>query len=365
MKIGFVVKGLTFFKAFGSIIEEAQKTNGITPIIFYYTGDYSKKYDCIKPHLFPERLSGIKKIAFNSCKSLPRLFKRYDVRWFVGLVAQTKYADILSPLKAQGIKICSVSNFTDGFWINRVTKNAVQKIDLMCYQSKYALDFHKKYLGINGKNCIIAGAPTIDGVNLIKDKQAIKQYGLPKKYCLVMLPNIRKTHYKSCFGGTGRFIGIMKNLHEAASNQSIQLVAKSRVKQWFPKEVKKYFARIILDEAYYPSTTLLLMHDAINVVYFNGSSIFEAFACGKYAININMNMNYSIGSRSKGFAEYYSKNGPYNTDGVVKTISGDIIDEIRDEMGKQLNSKRSAYFAQTFCPTENSAKIILSEILKR
>ena len=353
MKIGFIIRGLTYFKALAPIINELKNNHNLQPIIFYYCGETTKIYDVAQLHLFPKQLSKVKSISFKNDKQLIKKIEKEKIKWLVGIILPTKESSILDDLKRLNVKTCSIPNFTDGFWTNRVNANDIKKVNIMGYMSNYAIDFHRKYLkGFSDKNCLVVGQPMLDAA---KNKAT-------KPYVLIMLPNIRKEHYKSCFGGIKNFNCIINNVAKEAKNRNLLLVAKSRKKQWHPKEINSLFDKIVYDKTYYPSTTFNLMSKSERVICFNSSSVFESLACKRFCINIHMNLNYSIGSKSRGFKSYY-KEKIYNHPGVVKTIIGN--NELIGVFNEGFEAKLAKKYEKKYCKLGNASKDIIEEIVKR
>lgn len=248
MRLGFIIHGMTFFKSLGPLIEEAVH-QGYVPFIFYFTGNYAKKYDVAQPKDFPKSMAAIKRAPFNNYSSLPKLMRGRAIDWVVGITLHQKTRDINKEFSKLGIKKCSIMNFTDAFWVNKITKEDIKNVDLVCYQSKYSLNFHKTYLHA-GKltRCINSGLPILDSRKRLPKQNAImKRYGLPKDFLLIMLPNLRKGEIPMGFGSIDKFSKLIKSICKIAKSNGIKVVGKSRRKQWHPKDLESGFEKIIYD----------------------------------------------------------------------------------------------------------------------
>ena len=70
------------------------------------------------------------------------------------------------------------------------------------------------------------------------------------------------------------------------------LILKTRKKQWFPEEIKKYAKRILDDgDLMYPPVTSNLLAESFCTVMFYSSGIYECVFGGNYVVNITIPLN--------------------------------------------------------------------------
>lgn len=366
MRIGVIIHGLTFFKALGGIVEEALADPDIVPTIFYFTGHYGKPYDKADPAHFPRQFKRVRCVGVPDYSLLPNLLRAHKIDWLVGIELALKIPNILK-IAAMGIKTCSVCNFTDGLWSIRSDIKKLKRLNLICYQAPYTYNLHNKILGEKDrKNCCVCGVPMTDAIKHIKNYNIRKRYGIPQKYLLLMIPNLKSVgEHRIAFGSVDNSVNTFRAIYKAAKARGLSVIGKSRKKQVYPPAIDKYFDKVIYDELYYPSTAFLLMSKAVNTVIFNSLSVFEVASVDKFAINISTNMNVVRCSGTPGFnGFFYGVASPFIAEGVNKTLKIKDVDKIGDYIGRKCDFEKLDAFKKKYIMNNNNSKNILRKMKK-
>jgi len=310
--IGIDIRELTDLKIFHPICEYFIKHKVPFSVYYYDVGRGSKEYNRASVKNInassPQILSSAKHArAYNTNANLFSLMQKDGIKKFVSVELFLCYKDIISNLRACGIKTYSILYLTDSVLSMGVGSNAYKVVDRTYFASEFLLNKALEYSDTkyNKTQHVFLGSPLYDQLKGVGSKDI----------ALVMLPNLKAEHIPSAFGSEAKFVKIIEHL--AADNH---LIFKTRAKQWLPNNIKKFAKDIIFDGTkLYPSSIVGAFGKCNKVVMFYSSGIYEAVAANKLVINIPLPLSRWRWNKTM-MNDYFKCTELYDYPGVVMSL---------------------------------------------
>lgn len=356
--IGVVVRELTFLKVLHPVMEELHK-QGAKYILYHFDAPRgNKEYN--RATLAKLKLSSpavvknaTKTKAFANDKQLQDQLVHDKVTKLVSLEIYLWAKSYIDKLRSNGIKIYNLLYLTDSLWGNNPRN--ITTSDRVYYSSRFLMDFHLNLLSLkqNSSRDRWLGFPVYD---------PISSYGKESGHgLLVLLPNLRAEHVQSAFGSKENFIKIMDNMVQGNEKN---LVFKTRKKQWMPKELEKYGAKVIDDgDKMYPPSIAEAFNNCSCVGMFYSSGIYEAVYAGKSVINIPLNLKRWSWDKQK--MKNYFQSPLYDFNSVVRTIEQEqAISGFRADISYPDGNEQEEWLSKYVgIVPANSSQMIVKDIL--
>lgn len=311
--IAVVIREMTYLKVLTPIILEFIQKN--IPYAFYYMDSNKGDKEYLRPTL--ERLKKNNSIlidksrvlrSFSNDEQLKKQLVRDKITKLVSLEIWLWAKSYINFLKKHNIKTYSVLYLTDSLW--QKSPNSVVDIDRIYYSSLYLRDLYLNFVNVpfNPERDRCLGFPGLDSIS-----------GKCGDDILVLSPNLKQEHVKSAFGTKERFIKIIEKIHSTNPN----LIFKSRVKQWLPKEIESMAKEIVYDgDIMYPPKIANLFERTFCTIMFYSSGIYESVYASNFITNIELPLNRWSWNQLK-MKKYFSDQpgSLYNWSGVVESFS--------------------------------------------
>jgi hypothetical protein len=231
-------------------------------------------------------------------------------------------------------------------------------MDRVYYTTKYVKDMLHKFLNVkeDPKRDRLLGSPLLP-------------YPLDKQndgyHLLVMLPSLKREQYDWAFAHEEYFRFSIRRL----STQH-DLILKTRPKQWFHREIKRYVKEVITDTyKMYPPPTWKAFEKSHTTMMYCSSGIFEAVCAGNYVVNVPISLKRyrNVGSQDNRLQEHFSnrKGSLYNYKGVVESVRLCNILNGKWKLNKKIDlDARQQWIDEFVGPVyKNSAKEIVDDII--
>lgn len=356
--ISIVVRDLPYLKLLHPICLELQRLQ--VPYIIYHMDidrgekNYNRASLTNMNKSSPQVVSGAKKVkAFFSDEHLLKQLAHDRITKLVSVEIWLWAKKYIHKLKNLNIKTYSVLYLTDGIFEPAKSLDAIDKV---YYSSKYAMEMYHEFSGAeyNPNRDRYLGSPLFDSISQHKNGDGI----------LVLLPNIRADHVKSCFRDKENFIKIMEKLASAG-----KLIYKTRKKQWLPKEILLYASKIVDDGGMmYPPVSSTLFKESYTTCMFNSSGIYEAVYAGNYVVNITLPLNRWPHLSQDKLERYFSikPDTLYQFDGIVKSITQtEALGNWKFQPYRADEEQRDKWVKKYIGNTENSAMRITKDIISK
>lgn len=314
--IAFIIRELTHLKVLHPIISKFIEKKTPYIILHYDVPRGDKEYNraTIKKlcQSSPKIIKNSKKnLAFANDTKLLELILKNRCKKVVAIEFSLAHKSISKSAKKYGIKIYSVNYLTDSMWVMDYSK--LSEAHRTFYTANHIRKCHFEFMNkpVNDIITKCFGSPLLDHVKDISEGDET----------LVLLPNIRTDSVSRAFGSSKRFIKIISNIYD----KSGPLIFKTRKKQWFPGEIRRYAKEIIYDgNLMYPSALSDALKRSRTAVMFYSSGIYEAVYSGAHVINIMSSTKQWRWDR-KLMDKYFSNsfNSLYNFPGAVSSVSID------------------------------------------
>ena len=322
MKIGFLIRRLTYFRYFNSIIDESLSRN-INTICFH---DYAQPKDGLKGYQFPniskapEFLNGVPNfIAYKSSDNLQYLLEKNNIDIIFSLNPPNFIFDNYDKIKYPFWVI--IQNHADLF---SYTIHDLNSADLIIGMTEYWLEMSKKYYFWGNKNngfqsifdnikkkTVLLGCPELSSLKRLSDSNINKKYNIPENKKIVLLLTHRLWRFS--FRGISLFDNgrLQSRLHQILNilcrsklnyirnlfinlnfktlcksilkfcelNNAI-LIVKYRKKTWLPKYLRSWATLCIDDKNDYTPTILeLLKISDLCISTYQSMAVIESAFC--------------------------------------------------------------------------------------
>ena len=223
------------------------------------------------------------------------------------------------------------------------------------YTCGHVLNSHQRFVGTkyDPSRDKVVGSPLFDCINNNISKGSD---------ILLLLPNIREEHVAKSFGSKQRFVSMVEKMADGNN-----LILKSRKKQWFPDEIKKYAKEVLYEgDVMYPTIVSSILQRTKTTVMFYSSGIYEAVYGGNYIVNIEIPSSRWSWNQ-KNLKEYHSKDDGnlFSHEGVVTTVTQDQLFSDTSCLNTAVNKESREKWISEFIGTEldSSSKGIVDEII--
>lgn len=317
MRLGFVLKEITYLKAFMPLV---RLWEGRYDIVFFVFQEDEKATSPIRNRKHLERIAAYPRCWFHSAAELAEQCRQEGIVNLVTLEAMPLGEE---PYAGDGLNIYVITHMTD---FNRTLNWYYDKVDFVLFHSKYMAGEHAAR-DRDGK-FRYTGYPQYLVLPELDRESIRKKYDLPEDRRFLFVFGPQKKFYRE----TGRIIGW---LGEYARERGCLLLYKTRRKNPVTPYLRWLLrgGRVFYDESYDPPTSLELMSVSDVVVNFDSTGIQEIVMLEKKVLNVHVKRGY------RGMDELYEeapvKDLPLETDresiyrALDELMQTDRTDEMR------------------------------------